>query len=293
MGKKTKYINKQKFSIVKKGYSPGEVDEFIARLEDNFEQVLREQKTRIFELKNQLTETENKVASYDKMSGRVGEAIIEAVSKAEQIEKYNMQKLQFEIEQLKAFHARWQEYYLRIMNRYPLDDDLANVKKVNAEMTRILNTPQKSTEEIKAMFDADYQSQTTRLNEQQKAEKSVKKVAPSVKSKPAPKPPKAVETPPPTQKTKPQGNITVKAYEEPMSVEKIDQLLSKFFPLDAGQETPRSEKGGKFDPMKKIDNHYKAETNKGEETGFSLQEALRPKQSLEDILKDLGVNGDE
>jgi len=286
---KLKKKGNEKFNTAKKGYHKPEVDEYITKLESERLAVSAEQKERIFELKNQLTQAENKILAFNKMSGRIGEAISDANSNAEQIEKYSMQKLQFEIEQLKAFHERWQEYYARIMQRYPLDDDLAGVKKFNSQMNRILKTPQKNAEEIRAAFDTDYQSETKRINSQKPA--PVKKAASTPVSKAKPASPAAA----PTKKKaiKSQGRITVKAYEEELSEENIDKLLNTIIAADSiDDETAQaiSAAASKFDPLQKIDDYY----NAGEHNGsFSLAEALRPKQSLEDILKDLGVDGEE
>jgi len=273
----------EKFNTTKKGYHKTEVEEYIARLESEHLAVTAEQRDRIFELKNQLTQSENKILAFNKMSGRIGEAISDANSNAEQIEKYSMQKLQFEIEQLKAFHERWQEYYARIMQRYPLDDDLASVKKFNSQMTRILKTPQKNAEEIRTAFDVDYQTETKRLKAQKPA--PVKKAA----ANPAPKV-KSIDTPPvpasAKKKTlKQQGSITVKAYEEGIFESNTD--------FSADNETAQAinVSVSKFNPLQKIDNYYKASEERA--GSFSLAEALRPKQSLEDILKDLGVDGEE
>lgn len=48
-----------KFDTEKKGYKKSEVDEYVFALKNEYESKLAEQKNRIFQLKNELTEKEN------------------------------------------------------------------------------------------------------------------------------------------------------------------------------------------------------------------------------------------
>jgi len=283
-----------KFSTAKNGYDKEEVDGYIAKAAAEFEEVSGRQKQRIFELKNHLTACENKLKAFNKMSGRIGEALAEAVSKAEQIEKYSMQKLQFEIEQLKSFHERWQEYYNRIMQRYPLDEDLEGVSRFNANMSRILGGG--GAGDIKDAFDTHHKLETKRI----------------AKKPPQPKPKKKAVA----------GSVTVKTYSEDDDyVQSLDRLLQKVIAVEVvddetideirtalarferqipplAEGPARRKAGGKqggpcalqVDPMQKISDYYKAEQAEINPVGtFNIREALNPKQSLEDILKELGV----
>jgi len=266
-----------KFNIVKNGYDKEEVDGYVAKLSAEFEEVSGRQKERIFELKNQLTAAENKLKAFNQMSGRIGEALSEAVSKAEQIEKYSMQKLQFEIEQLKAFHERWQEYYQRIMQRYPLDEDLEGVGRFNATMTRILSGADVAADEVKAAFDAQHSAEAKRITKGKAV--GAKRV---LHSKDAGK--------------KKSGSIAVSAYDNDCVFdESIDGLLERIINSDTiDEQTANAIRAAadRFDPIQKIDDYYKA--SGGEPSGgFNLKDALNPKQSLEDILRDLGVGEDE
>jgi len=261
--------DKQKFSLAKNGYSKEEVDAFVSTLTEEFEKISGEQKKRIFELKSSLLASENKLKTYSQMSGRISEAISEAVLKAEQIEKYSMQKLHFEIEQLKAFHERWQEYYQRIMHRYPLDEDLEGVSRFNSTMTKILSGDKFHAEEVKAAFESheaikkNHRSETKRLKSTASAQSAG---------------------------AKPTSKNTAKSLGGEKD-DRLGELLDRIVNADDIDEDIVSAIDGElgfFDPLSKIQNYYECS---GE--GFSLLEALKPTKDLKDILKDIGVYGDE
>ena len=264
--------DKQKFSQAKNGYSKEEVDAYIDTLTEEFERISGEQKKRIFELKNSLNISENKLKTYAQMSGRISEAISDAVLKAEQIEKYSMQKLHFEIEQLKAFHERWQEYYHRIMERYPLDEDLVGVGQFNSTMTRILGSDKFRADEVKAAFESHRQVQENHRKETKRLRT------------------KLADTSGGKQKSK-GTNAAGKKSDNSHTADRLGQLLDRIIKADSLDEDIVSaidgELGG-FDPLSKINDYYESS---GE--GFTLQEALKPTKDLKDILKELGVYGED
>ena len=53
-----------KFDIEKKGYKKSEVDEYVFALKNEYESKLAEQKNRIFQLRNELTEREKQLAAF-------------------------------------------------------------------------------------------------------------------------------------------------------------------------------------------------------------------------------------
>lgn len=159
------------FSLEKKGYSPKEVEKFITELKDAYEETSAAQKDRINELKNQLSVAEKELKAYRDKSGLVSSAILSAVSKADEIERLSQIKYNQEMGQLQAFHDKWSDYYGKILERYPLDDQLLAAGRFNMQMAKILERTGKFSqqEQINAFTQSDepFFKESERQNETQ------------------------------------------------------------------------------------------------------------------------------
>lgn len=127
-----------KFSTVKNGYAPNEVEEYLKRIRSVYDETLVEQRDRIFTLKEQLNQSEQKLAEYEAQKERIGKAIDSALSKADEIERLTRKKIARELAALRKFHKQWVEHYAKILRRYPLDDDLEKTDEVDKAMAEIL-----------------------------------------------------------------------------------------------------------------------------------------------------------
>lgn len=122
----------------KKIYTKSDFDNYTQAVRREFEQTLLRQRERIDELKKGLNEAENKNARYESQKELVYKAITVALKKAEDIERVSLIKYNQEIAQLKSFHEKWLGYYNRIIQAYPLDDDLIATSKVNGKIAETL-----------------------------------------------------------------------------------------------------------------------------------------------------------
>ena len=275
------------FKIEKKGYSVAQVDVYIAGLKSDCEKTLAAQKERIDELKRALETAEKSIKAYKEKSSLVTKAIYNAVAKAEEIERLSQIKYNQEIEQLKAFHDKWISYYNKILERYPLDEELMAASKFNNRMRSILaggagaggeayeKMPVKQLEE-------NYEKETERLQE--------KRI----------------------------GYVTVKTKHGEENDE--SDVLREMLP-DCDMSSPIV--SGNFDPIERINRYFStdkshrkdgaahATAKKEEETsgspfsgvfdeysdrsesGFSFEEALNPKEDLSEIMKELGLFSDD
>ena len=127
-----------KFSSVKNGYSPSEVEDYIKRIRTVYDETLVEQRDRIFTLKEQLNQTELKLAEYEAQKERISKAIESALSKADEIEKLTRRKIANEIASLRKFHKLWVEHFAEILRKYPLDEDLERTNEVDKAMAELL-----------------------------------------------------------------------------------------------------------------------------------------------------------
>jgi len=122
------------FSKAKNGYSTAEVDAHLKSLEiaEQGRQAHIEQlKAEIESLKKQLDTEKNR-------RELINRAIYNAVAKADQIETLSKRKYEQDMAQLKSFHQRWTAYYNRLIQKYPLDDELKEVAAFNSRMNDVL-----------------------------------------------------------------------------------------------------------------------------------------------------------
>ena len=123
----------------KKIYTKSDFDNYTQAVRREFEQTLLRQRERIDELKKSLSEAESKNAQYESQKELVYKAITVALKKAEDIERVSLIKYNQEIAQLKSFHDKWMGYYNRIIEAYPLDDNLVATSRVNGKIAETLD----------------------------------------------------------------------------------------------------------------------------------------------------------
>ncbi len=144
-----------KFDTEKKGYKKSEVDEYVFALKNEYESKLAEQKNRIFQLKNELTEKEKQLSAYKSKTELIATAILNAVAKADEIEKLAASRYREEMTQLKVFHEKWQAHYNNLLDKYPDDEGLRAVEKFNAAMNDIFSGGTAAVKEIEKQFEAE------------------------------------------------------------------------------------------------------------------------------------------
>lgn len=132
-----------KFKIVRKGYDAKEVDSFLLKTEKEQAAAIASQKKIIDELSEKLEKQRLKIEEYESKSKRISDALMNAVAKADEIEKLSAFKYTQEMEQLKTFHARWLTYYAKLIKKYPLTEDLEAVRSFNDKVNRILGDSDK------------------------------------------------------------------------------------------------------------------------------------------------------
>ncbi len=144
-----------KFDIEKKGYKKSEVDEYVFALKNEYESKLAEQKNRIFQLRNELTEREKQLAAFKSKTDLISTAILNAVQKADEIEKLAQARYRDEMQRLRTFHDKWQAHYNKMLEKYPDDEGLKAIEKFNAAMDDILSGGSAAMQEIEKQFDSE------------------------------------------------------------------------------------------------------------------------------------------
>ena len=128
-----------KFRIVKNGFDPAEVEEYIKRLREVYDKTLIAQRDRIFEQRDALDEAEKKIAGYEKDKELINVSIKSAVSKAEDIKSAAKSKYADEIASLREFHEVWVNYFSKIKKKYPLDDGMEEMTAMDEKIRTVLS----------------------------------------------------------------------------------------------------------------------------------------------------------
>lgn len=276
-----------KFKTEKNGYDKKEVDSYIKQLTASYEDAAALSKERIFELKKELVTMEGKLKDYRDKADYVSKAIVSAVAKADDIERLTQIKYRQEMEQLKAFHDRWLSYYNRLLKKYPLTGDAEEIKRFNAEMSKILNR--------KGDTVIQYNKEKERLEETQIGYVSVKATGgDSASDEEILKQmlPDADSDMLASSDFDPVGRIrnflSKEADPRPAQKPAVKREKKPQPPKSAPAPTPAapvsdyfSENAATFD----ITGDYADRSD----SGFSFEEALNPKEDLSDIMKDLGL----
>lgn len=122
----------------KKSYSPAEVENYIKKTIQSYENKLSEQKERIFEL---LEENEKLLAELEKYrdkDSQISKALVHAIAKAKEIEDGAKLKYNIEIEKLKNFHSKWVSYYATVKNKLPKTEDMLSAEEFLYKMDNVL-----------------------------------------------------------------------------------------------------------------------------------------------------------
>ena len=101
----------EKFRIVRKGYDTQEVDRYLEKSVKNYEAAMAEQKDRIFQLVEENKILNEKKREYEDSKDAIGKAIIEANVKAEQIVAEAQTRAEDQLEHLKLFSLKLDNYF--------------------------------------------------------------------------------------------------------------------------------------------------------------------------------------
>jgi cell division septum initiation protein DivIVA len=216
-------------NLNKKSLSPEEVRQYIELLKRDYEKSLSEQKDRIFELREKNKELEEKLEVFKSRSRQITQALLAAVAKAEELEQAARLKYDMEIKGLKMFHAKWLSYYKKIIEKYPIDDELVKIARFIKNMSEALGL--------------DGEELTETVNS--------KNVTPEQEAQ------NAIEA----AKARSEKEPNELQYEA--EKERLNQTQKE------------------FNPLENIKKYYQSKF------AFSLEEALHPTETLEEILKDL------
>lgn len=218
----------------KKKYTKADFDNYTAAVKKECELTLLKQRERIDELRAELSKAERKISEYESQKDLVYKAITVALKKADDIERVSLIKYNQEIAQLKSFHDKWMGYFNKIIEKYPLGDELVAASKVNGKIAEVLG----KTGDIDAQFLSERERLMDSLDDEDDESTS-------------------------------NGATT----ETDLATE-AEQAAARATATGSGARYGKTADGDYADRSP---------------AGFSLYEAMHPKQDLKDIMQELGV----
>lgn len=254
-----------KFDIDKKGYDVEQVENYISVLSSKYEEKLSEQKDRVFTLRNEVNVLNERLKTYQEKDKQISKALIYAVEKADQIESSAHKLYDLEIKRVNILYERWNEILEMIEGRFTKGDSelLKKIEEFKQGITSILVQNSKiANTNIKQ--DLKTNSNTYIKNLLNKMDYVINDKAE------APAQPKESSHP----------SINVDSINNRLKAINAKLGTKHTNLVDAYLERPELERENAFSKtLGKSRNKYVGES------GFDLQEALNPKEDLEEIMK--------
>ena len=135
-----------------KKYTLQEVKELLREQSFEYENTMSDQKERIFSLVNENESLKKEVGKYKEKETAISEALVSAISRAKEIESQAKNKFEGNLIRLKVFEGKLVSYYKRLLDKYPLDDNLLSAEEFLNKMYEILGTDYMKTETFAKMF---------------------------------------------------------------------------------------------------------------------------------------------
>ena len=109
----------KRFKIVKNGYDITEIDDYLFKLNADYENKFREQKMRINDLKREVEETKEQLNIFKEKNSNISDALVVAVETAKQIENSSKNIYELEIKRVRSLYDKWKNFLDELMQKYP------------------------------------------------------------------------------------------------------------------------------------------------------------------------------
>ena len=123
--------------IVRKGYDTAQTDAYVAKLKSNYESELSKQKALISMLKDKIVLLDGKLKEYESKKEQIAKVLIAAQQKADEMAAQSDARYSEEVKALRAFHLRWSSYYKRLVEKYPVDEELEAARRFSEKVDEI------------------------------------------------------------------------------------------------------------------------------------------------------------
>lgn len=254
-----------KFDINKKGYDCDQVDNFINKLTLKYEERLSEQKDRVFSLKNELAVMSERLDSYRDKDKQVSQALVYAVEKAEQIEGNASKLYDLEIKRLRLLYHKWQEVIDMIQCDGYNSATAKELKELSGTISDVL--------EQNSKMGGNMIRKDLHKNSNNYIRNLLNKMDYSINNKPK-TPSKSVD-----------ASMSVETEKENARLIDLSGKLDKIKVKGSGNMADNYLNSD--DELSSVYSQTitRKRTQKHEESGFNLDDALNPKEDLDEIMK--------
>ena len=267
-----------KFDIDKKGYEPGQVDNYIKTLTLKYEEKLAEQKDRVFTLRNEVNVLKERLESYHDKDRQISKALIYAVEKADQIENSARKLYELEIKRINILYEKWNAIMQNLEKTYGKNKSM-DIEPLIAEFKQGLDSILKQNQKI-----ANTSIKSEIKNNSDNYIKNLLNKMDYVINKHDDE----IEPPKKIGKIEEDTRKHTKVEEKPVKLQSISNRLQE---LNAKLGTKHDNLVDAYLEERENDNNaFARNINRKKkapvsESGFDLQEALNPKEDLDEIMK--------
>ena len=264
------------FSRTKYGYSPIEVDEYLTRIKLENETRMRKQNERIESMKRKNHELETKIEFYKRREAQISKALVTAVQKSSDIEQSARAVYDLEVKRVQLLYRKWEMLLDELKEKY---SNVFTPKELNAvigDFEQALSSTLKSQKSIDGS--ATYgQSVLQRMQGRTVNVNGKGKLDPTIDIK--------------------ESEVKVQYDEEGNRLESIRQSTISIGGMSMADRFLSGESVDMPQCMGDIGKEFcfpprefANAISEVSESGFSLKEALMPKQSLEEIMKSFDMD---
>ena len=285
----------KKFSIVKNGYDPKEIDEYISKLNDDFDKKFHEQKIRINDLKREVVNLDEQLSSYKQKNSNISDALVVAVETAKQIENSSKNIYDLEIKRIRSLYDKWKGFLDELMKKYPelrsKYDTKLLLEVFSKDIDRILKQNQKSIEQkeiVASKANQSVGSSTIGLKMLINKMSNVNRpVMPSVYQEVMPAEEPIIRNEKPSEETlaKHQLKNMIDDEQKRLYKDKIKPISSMELDSDEEYENLVDKFLTSDDEDYSTSAYSKILLEKQKNDGFDLREAVMPTQNLDEIMK--------
>lgn len=126
-----------KFDTEKKGYDKRQVDKYIFKLNENFNNTLAEQKEIAIHLKEQNELLNEKLAEFERSKNQIAEAVIEAQKEAAKLKRKAQNRFAEEMARLSEFRSKWTLYVKNAMAK-AAPQELEKAREISGKLSKIM-----------------------------------------------------------------------------------------------------------------------------------------------------------
>ena len=263
----------------------GEFEKEVTALKNEYENKLKEQKERIISLREENDSLKQKLNSYSVKDESISRALVLAVEKAKELENSSKNLYELEIQRIRILYSRWEKMLEAIIQKYPNIKTINEVKDLMAEFDDSIKSTIKNSFSANPDEDKIYVKQL--LNKMNGVSSRT-----AVLNQSALKP-----TDENQQRNKSEEGKTLNEEFSHQSIlkpvsnieldknDKYENVVDKFLNSNDDSEI-KSAYARKIAPIlnqrieEKIEDYMNSNSDK-----FDLSEALRPKETLEEIMK--------